>query len=88
MSNKSSNSNSINGVSLIFAALTVLFIAFKLAGIGEVANWSWFWVLSPVWIPLAAILVILAAAGLIWAIASISLYIKAKRRGVRLSKRR
>jgi len=33
--------------------LAILFIAFKLLGI---INWSWLWVLSPVWIPLALLL--------------------------------
>lgn len=28
--------------------LTVVFIALKLTG---VINWSWWWVLSPIWIP-------------------------------------
>ena len=31
--------------------LTIVFIALKLAGIGAVATWSWWWVLSPIWIP-------------------------------------
>lgn len=30
--------------------LTILFIGLKLAGIGVVATWSWWWVLSPIWI--------------------------------------
>ena len=30
-------------------ALTVLFIALKLCG---VIHWSWFWVISPIWITL------------------------------------
>lgn len=37
--------------------LTVLFIGLKLAG---VISWSWLWVLSPSWIPLALIVGILA----------------------------
>ena len=46
-----SNSNNINTTSggIGFAgALTLLFIGLKLAGI---INWSWLWVLSPIWIP-------------------------------------
>lgn len=31
--------------------LAIVFIALKLAGIGAVATWSWWWVLSPLWIP-------------------------------------
>ena len=35
--------------------LTVVFIGLKLA---KVINWSWWWVLSPIWIPLALAFVI------------------------------
>lgn len=31
-------------------ALTLLFIALKLFKVTAVANWSWLWVLSPMWI--------------------------------------
>lgn len=37
--------------------LAILFIGLKLGG---VINWSWWWVLSPLWIPVAIILAILA----------------------------
>jgi uncharacterized protein (DUF983 family) len=45
MSEKSSAGNSIGFSSL----LTILFIGLKLTGN---INWSWFWVLSPIWISL------------------------------------
>jgi len=32
--------------------LTIFFITLKMAEIGPVAHWSWWWVLSPVWITL------------------------------------
>lgn len=35
--------------------LTVAFVVMKLASIGAVARWSWWWVLSPTWIPLAIV---------------------------------
>ena len=41
---------------------TILFITFlvmKLGGIGDVANWSWWWVTSPLWIPILLVLLIL-----------------------------
>jgi len=38
--------------------LAIVFIALKLAGIGAVATWSWWWVLSPLWIPFALVLVV------------------------------
>jgi hypothetical protein len=37
--------------------LTILFIGLKLTGYIE---WSWWWVLSPIWIGLALVLVIVA----------------------------
>lgn len=36
--------------------LAIVFITLKLAGIGAVATWSWWWVLSPLWIPFAIFL--------------------------------
>lgn len=51
------NNNSIHVSSGGFAsALTILFIALKLIGIIE---WSWVWVLSPLWISWAIALVLL-----------------------------
>jgi hypothetical protein len=38
--------------------LTILFIALKLT---NVIAWSWLWVLSPIWIPFAAILAVFLA---------------------------
>jgi hypothetical protein len=55
------------GITFI-GALTLLFIGLKL---GEVIEWSWLWVLSPFWIPLA---VILPIAFTIYAVVSISGY--------------
>ena len=36
--------------------LFLIFLVMKLAGIGSVANWSWWWVTSPLWIPVAIVL--------------------------------
>lgn len=47
--------------------LLVLFVALKLTG---VITWGWFWVLSPVWVPLVitfAISVIVFAGALLFA---------------------
>lgn len=45
--------------------LLLLFIGLKLAG---VINWSWLWVLSPAWIPLAlvAVWVVFWSARMVW----------------------
>lgn len=42
--------------------LAILFIGLKL---GNVINWSWLWVLSPLWIPLAIAIVLLIVVGII-----------------------
>lgn len=52
---KTSYSGGIGFVGL----LTVLFIGLKLTGY---IGWSWWWVLSPIWIPWGIPLVILAIA--------------------------
>ena len=44
--------------------LAIVFIALKLAGIGTVATWSWWWVLSPLWIPFALVLVVAIIAAI------------------------
>ena len=50
----------ISGLGFV-EALTILFIAYKLAGL---ITWSWLWVLSPLWITLSvcAVIAIIALA--------------------------
>ena len=45
--------------------LTILFIGLKLTGY---IAWSWWWVLSPLWIPLVIVLVIFLVVGVGYAI--------------------
>ena len=40
--------------------LAIVFIVLKLTG---VISWSWLWVLSPIWIPIALALTLLTFAG-------------------------
>lgn len=54
MSN-SGNNNTSGGIGFC-GALTIVFIILKLLG---KINWSWVWVLSPLWIPIAAIILVL-----------------------------
>jgi len=49
MSKEKVTSNGIGLGGFIF----IVFLVMKLAEIGQVANWSWWWVTSPLWIPLA-----------------------------------
>ena len=51
-----SDNSSSGGISFT-GALTLLFIGLKLGG---VIMWSWWWVLSPIWISLIIILIIIA----------------------------
>jgi hypothetical protein len=55
-----SNSNSSGEIS-IGGILLIVFIVLKLCG---VIAWSWWWVLSPLWIPIALWLAIVAIAGI------------------------
>jgi hypothetical protein len=54
-----SDSYSPRGISFL-GLLTLLFIAFKILGY---ISWSWWWVLCPLWIPVAIFLFIMALAG-------------------------
>jgi hypothetical protein len=49
----------------------LIFLVLKLAGIGQVATWSWWWVTSPLWIPIVLVIAILAIVGIIAGIASL-----------------
>lgn len=58
---KDSKTQTSGGIGF-FEALAIVFIALKLMGI---ITWSWWWVLAPLWAPLAVVLVIAAILGLI-----------------------
>ena len=45
--------------------LFLIFLTLKLGGWGVVASWSWWWVLSPIWIPSALVIVAAVIIGLI-----------------------
>jgi len=60
----SNNNTSFGGIGLS-GVLLVVFIVLKLVG---VISWSWWWVISPLWIPLGLALVLLAIYLLIVAI--------------------
>ncbi len=52
-----------------FTILFLIFLTLKLAGLGVVADWSWWWVTAPLWLPIVAALIVLAAAAFIKLIA-------------------
>jgi hypothetical protein len=49
----------------IGTVLFLIFLTLKLAEVGPVAKWSWWWVTSPLWIPLVVVTAIAAVIGLI-----------------------
>ena len=57
------NDIKIQGGSLVTSLLLITFIVLKLT---NVISWSWWWVLSPIWIPMAWVVVLL----LMWFIAN------------------
>jgi hypothetical protein len=64
----SSSSTSSGGLSFT-GALTILFIGLKL---GNVIHWSWWWVLSPIWISLSIVLFILLIVATVFLISELS----------------
>jgi hypothetical protein len=52
-----------------FTILFLIFLTLKLAGLGVVADWSWWWVTAPLWLPIVAALMVLAVAAFIKLIA-------------------
>ena len=55
----SDNTERASGGIGFFGLLTIVFITLKLC---HVIDWSWWWVLAPVWVPVAVCLVILGGA--------------------------
>jgi len=60
----SSSSSSSGGIGFT-GLLTVLFVGLKLT---NVIAWSWLWVLSPLWIPLLLLIMILIIGGIVAAL--------------------
>ena len=75
MSEKISVKESKSIISLSTGVFLV-FLFLKLAEIGQVTTWSWWWVTSPLWIPLAIaviIMIVVVIAAIILGIISIVL---------------
>lgn len=69
MNNEDKSTNiSTNGGIGFLGALTILFIALKLT---HVIDWSWWWVLSPIWIPVAVVLGIIAIVAIVMLIVKV-----------------
>jgi hypothetical protein len=65
MSKEKNTSNGIGLGTLLF----LIFLTLKLAEIGPVQYWSWWWITSPIWIPLLVGISILGIVALIAIIA-------------------
>lgn len=60
------NDNNVHKGGIGFAeCLTIVFIVLKLVG---VIDWSWIWVLSPMWISIILVIVVLCVIAIIEAI--------------------
>ncbi len=55
MKNNNNSSSSSSGIGFV-GLLTVAFVVLKLC---KVINWSWWWVLSPIWISIILIILII-----------------------------
>jgi len=60
----SSSESSSGGIGFT-GLLTVLFVGLKLT---NVIAWPWLWVLSPLWIPLLSLIIILIIGGIVAAL--------------------
>ena len=63
----------ISVMDIFLVLLAIVFITLKLC---KVIAWSWLWVLSPIWIPIAIALAALAIFGIILFFESLSKEIK------------
>jgi succinate dehydrogenase hydrophobic anchor subunit len=76
MKNKQMASSGIGLSTIVF----LIFLVMKLAEIGVVATWSWWWVCSPLWIPvLMALGVVVIVFGIIGLVTVFDNYQKRRR---------
>lgn len=59
MNDNSKNSAGIVGLDTV---VLIIFIVLKLC---KLITWSWFWVLSPLWIPLALVILVFISATIV-----------------------
>ena len=48
------------------SVLFLIFLVLKLAEIGPVRYWSWWWVTAPLWLPLLVVIVIMGLIALVY----------------------
>ena len=59
------------GSAFVVSSLDLLFLVFLVLKLTNVIDWSWWWVTSPIWIPLAAIAALLTGAGVLLGISKL-----------------
>lgn len=70
----SSNANIKSGGSISFLGLlTIVFITLKLC---SVIDWSWWWILSPLWLPVALVISVLLVLALLTGVGHLILHKK------------
>ena len=62
---KSSVAATASGMAGTTSILDLTFIVFLVLKLTNVIDWSWWWVSSPIWLPLAAAAVVLIIAGIV-----------------------
>ncbi len=68
MSNEKYTSNGIGLGTLLF----LVFLTLKLAEVGPVQYWSWWWITAPLWLPLSIVIALIFVVGLTVAIAHLN----------------
>lgn len=63
----SSEKNTSNGIGL-GTVLFLIFLTLKLAEIGPVQYWSWWWITAPLWVPISIVIVLVFVVALVAAI--------------------
>lgn len=61
------NATKTEGLGLV-GATTLVFVVNKLTNAGDIAGWSWWWVLSPLWLAVAVSLLVAIIAGIVTAV--------------------
>lgn len=75
---KTKNNSSAGGIGLI-VLMAIMFITLKLTG---VIGWSWWWVLSPLWIPASFVAAVIIASLFILAVKEVT-----KNTGLRMAEK-
>jgi hypothetical protein len=52
-------------ISVSFSGTSLLSVAFIVLKLCNVIDWSWWWVLAPIWIPIALVIILLIIKGIL-----------------------